>query len=223
MLEILKNDFFLLSKNRDIFDTRIFLEIDSGIIEAAYTSIAFPQILSSAGINFPGNPCETPDDLISKYAVYCISSRNNCLSENMTARKIQKLHATVMAMKVDDDEEDRGGGSFDRIVGLPSFALRAEQESKVTGKSTLSILREVKKEYIEIASKSLFDRTVVNGAVLLSHVSGILKDGKGCNEVSPTDDLWQLEPLTYRFFTPESTTLRHNLEKSAIIYRAFSK
>jgi hypothetical protein len=177
--------------------------------------------LEKAGIQFPGTQCKTPDDLLKKYKTFCISDPENLIIGNETARKIQQMHAAAMSMKVDDDKEDSCKGCFDKTVGLPSFASYAQDESQRTGTPVMDILRDIKNYYINIASANTAERLMVTGAGLFSHISGIVKDTLGKKDIASTDDIWQLEPLTMRFFTPTSTVLRHKLEQSAILYSAF--
>jgi hypothetical protein len=219
-VRVIRDDFLLLSRHRKHFDPITYLELDSGIIEAGYAAVMFNKesILARAGVNLSGEACNSPEDLLSKYALYLLYSNTDYVPKDKGAQKIQKLHALAMAMKVKDDEE---GKVFDGLVGLHNFAIWADKESERTGIPSSEILLGLKEYYIQ-RSGGIASRVVNRVIAVGSHVSGKVKDVSSRNSINPSDDVWQLSGITRRFHTQKSTVLRHQLEQSNLLRLALS-
>lgn len=219
MVGIVENDFLLLSRQRNNIQVPDFVEIDSGIIEAAYTEVAMPGYLSSLGMDFPGKSCQTKYDLTEKYKLY-LSRSDFGIDRSKKFNKIRGLHGLEMTMKLDDDVE---GEWVDKMLGLPNYWVWLQNQAEITGTSSAELLKIAKKGYLEMARKVTMLNLASTGITFLSNVSGKSKDLKSCNGVVPTDDLWQITKLIGDNFNPHCTALRHQLESSGLLDRAFGK
>src|SRR3989344_5224233 len=135
--DVLINDSLLLSKERRDFSgaaQRSWLELDSGLCEVACQALVFPEVLESAGIDFPGRPCRTVGDLLSKYSLLILGEADGVENMEYSQRRILGLHCAEMLLKVSDDI--RGGG-VDRLLGLPRFITHAKSVNPTRVKQVL--------------------------------------------------------------------------------------
>ncbi|MBN1169157.1 hypothetical protein JXA63_04675 [Candidatus Woesebacteria bacterium] len=210
------SDFLSLSRNRGAMDPIRFLELDSGIIEAIFIQGAYTEsLLKKAGMDFPGEICETTDELLEKYSIFDLSREE---PRNVIANDLRALHACQMAMKVDDDLD---GGRFDAIMSLPSFYLLAQESSRDSGKEVDEIMEDYKDHYLEIAGCNPAIRILDKGAVCVHKLSARVKNTMSLGDIEPSDDLWQLSGLVRRLFKKRNSKLRHQLGKSQLLEEAF--
>jgi hypothetical protein len=218
-VNVVENDFMLLSRNRDNISTPKFVEMDSGIIEAAYSEVAIPGFLSQAGLDFPGQPCRNANDLQEKYKIY-LSEEKNISGNSDILNNIRRLHGVEMLMKLDDDKE---GAMIDKLLKIPNYKTWIKEEAERLGLAEEGLFQITRNKYVELAGGGVLTRKINEAIIFSSAVSGKLKDLTGCGGIVPTDDLWQMTGLIRKSFTPGCTTLRHQLEKSGLLDRAFGK
>jgi len=221
LVEVTENDFILLSKHRDKVGVLEFVELDSGVIEAGYTQATVPGLLKSAGVDFPGEPCRTVDDLRAKYGIYLTDSddglegQNYIRTQRRLRRGIRRLHGIEMLMKIQDDCE---GVGVDTLLDIPSYRSYLARD-----KSLGEEIREIKSKYYGMIGKNALSVLAAKGIILAQHVSGLVKDAKGCNGISPAGDVYYISRLVRDQFGDGCTTLRHQVDESGLLNEVFGR
>jgi hypothetical protein len=209
-LEMVLDDFIFLSQERQSFsvsEIRLYQELDSGIIEAAYLVWTFPEMLKLVGFD-PTEHVSTIDDLKSKYEVFDLSRLE--VGDNDFVKKLQGIHAVTMCLKIDDDLE----GSVDRILGIPNFT-----DWEKNGYGNLKLLRQW---YVSIARRAGIPNLLTNIARLTSFLRGVVKDRKAKEGISPTDDYFNISDYAGgRKFDQGCNTLRQKLDASGLLVELF--
>lgn len=209
-------DFLLLSKERNKFpikDWPAFLELDSAIFVAAYVGIIAPEILEKAGL-YMEEQVETMEELKKKYSIFLINQNNQDEFSDIQKR-LRSLFASVMILKITDDQNDKNGSNVDKILDLPNFwdfAVNQDPEKPE------EVLKQIRKKYEETASLA-FPKFYQISADILCKFTSIHKARKSTNGILPEDDPTSVG----RFFQKESqtTTLRHELAAAQIIQELF--
>lgn len=220
-VEAIISDFLLLSRegrDKDKLDPKLFLELDSGIIEALFTAVAFPKtnLLEQAGVGSLGTACTNLDELKKRYSLYDLSLGEPSTRE---AHQLRELHMREMAMKVNDD---RDGQRFDGLMGLPSFYSIALGEQESSGRSVDVILNEYRDNYLKNVAGGGIVAGIINKAIIAGHrISAGVKNSTGLGDIEPTGDLWQLSPMVGRLFDLSDAKLRHQLLKSRLLDAVF--
>ncbi len=219
------NDFLLLSQNRFDFepDQYIdFLDLDSGIFEAACIELSFPGLLKKAGIEFPGEKSETTEDLINKYGLYL--SRNyldkkNALPLNKIEKGVLFLHSTEMVLKVRDDGD---GVGVDGLLVLPSFYYYAKNKVlRGESESVEKVISEVEESYLNIAEDTGMPRGAMKFIKRLVEITSRLKGNKAFDEAKVYED--SLNIIDLAGVKGKDSALRHRIDGSSLLHELFSK
>ena len=222
-LEAIEKDFLLLSREREKFSSpeypfscKGYAELDSGIFEVGFIEHALPGLLrDKAGVDL-AKPVDTVDQLSEKYNIFLLEA-NKKQRENGTVRRVQNMHGLMMAYKVDDDIE---GVKIDRLLGMPN--LTGLNECNPNHSENDVSLKDLKREYIQIASQGGIPSTILRTILYAADIKGKYKDSKSAKKHDPTDDLYYLSKHFGPVGFPEnSNTLRHELESSGVLSSLF--
>lgn len=210
---LLVSDFLLLSserhkfsENEDGISEKYYLEIDSGIIETIYTSVALPSVLEKAGVNITAL-AENADDLMEKYQMFVFDGSRDGF--NSYQLKLRALHAAIMIMKIDDDIE---GINIDSLLGNHNFTVWAEENFLEDGRNAKDVLNGLKEQYCQEAEKGGYPKLVTKIVCAANHFKGLLRDSKAVKEIVATDDFNKIGGfINNGGFPTGSTTFRREL------------
>lgn len=161
------NDFCLLSLVRNtIGNDQIptWLELDSAIFEEACFRVATQKLWSDNVVYKP----QSFEDLERKYGEYLIRG----VAGEKGGHRLSGLHGMEMALKVTDD---RVGIKDDRKLGLPSFAVYAEDLSVKSGQSVNEILEGIMEIYRKAAIGGGISDMTTHIVWALCHFSSLVK------------------------------------------------
>jgi hypothetical protein len=221
IVETLIHDFLLLSQERESFppeEHEDWVELDSGIFIAACIALTIPEALAEAGINFPGEPCETVEELEEKYSLFITTNsfdkQAGCLKGmNDAQARLLALHCAEMVLKLKDD---RGGEEVDKLLGLPTFCTYAD--SQVGGKTREKVFREEEKRYLAVAENGGLPTGVLQLTKIVCHRTSVHKASRALNETKVLEDSWQVGSIFKGKF---NTVKRHELRGSSLLNELF--